>query len=80
MDEVERTHEWVEQADRWMDAPERLARLSDKQLSAFLLHWIGFNMRDIGEMRGVSQQAICERLQRARERLKTEDETVTEKR
>jgi DNA-directed RNA polymerase specialized sigma24 family protein len=59
----------IEMIDRWMDSPERLSALSEKQLAALLLYWIGYSQEEIGTIVGVSQQAVCRRLQRAKREL-----------
>jgi len=59
-----------ELVERRIDSVGQLARLTDKQLVAFLLHHLGYTQEEIGEMQGVTQQSISERIERARERLK----------
>jgi len=59
-----------ERTDKWLDAPERLSCLTERQLVAFLLSWIGFSQEEIGLIVGVSQQAVSCRIRAATRKLR----------
>lgn len=61
-----------ELVERRIDSVQQLAKLTDKQLVAFLLHHTGYTQEEIGEMQGVTQGAISKRIERARQRLKAD--------
>jgi len=58
-----------ELVERRIDSVGQLAKLTEKQLVAFLLHHMGYTQDEIGQMAGVTQGAISKRIERARIRL-----------
>ena len=56
----------IELADMWMDSPERLSGLSEKQLVVLLLDFVGYNQTEVGIILGITQPAVSKRLQRTK--------------
>ena len=55
----------TDKLDDYMDLAQSLTALTQKQRRAVLLYAQGFTQCEIGQMMGVTQQAICQTLEKA---------------